>query len=254
MSLRHILAYLILGLSLVVIVYVGKSAESQMPSSQERRIPVIVNQLTPENGIVPVEVNCDHVGVVANKIGRLSCVLKNNSAKAVTAAGIRVKITLEREGKKSQDTGLLTFDSKWLSQQSDDSQNLIPTAGEYRFEDLPSDYDSAVIRDIEVHLDYVEFAGKNSIGPDSGTSPKIREARAGVARYREWLGIELEKSGGKVEAILPLLENYQGLPRELGTEGGNQEEGAKRYRNYIRRVYTLGGPEEVRKQLKTIRS
>lgn len=253
MKLRQTLAYAILGLSLFVIVYGGWSAESQTPSSKDKRIPVVVNQLPLDKGIVPVEVKCDETQVIANRIERLSCILKNNSATPVTAGGLRVTITLEREGKESQDSGLLTFDCKWQSQLRDDSKSLIPPAGEYRLEDLPSDYNDAFVRAIEIHLDYVEFADNNTLGPNSGASRVIGEARAGAAKYREWLSRQLEKAGGTIESILPLLERYQSLPEELEGDGGNQQEGAKRYRSYIRRVYSTKGPEEVRKQLKTVR-
>lgn len=99
MTLRHILAYLLCGVSLALVVYAGASALSQAAGSQEKAVSVEVKQLPLENGIVPIDVRCDNVKVVGNAIERLSCILKNNSAKAVTAAAIRITITLERAGR-----------------------------------------------------------------------------------------------------------------------------------------------------------
>lgn len=249
MKFRPILAYVILGLCLSATLYLGASAISQTHTSKERRLPVTVKQLPLDNGVVPVEVSCDDAQVDVNKLERLSCTLRNNSTKSVTAAGVRVTILLEHKGKVSQDSGLLTVDSQWFS--PDPSQSsLIPPAGTYRLEDLPSDYEDAVIRGVEVHLDYAEFADAKTVGPDSGTSQKVGEARSGAAKYRDWLSREFEKAGGSVESILPLLEKYQRLPPELEGEGGNQQEGASQYRGYLRRVFTTKGPEGLRNQLK----
>lgn len=256
---KRLLLFVVIGTaSIVLIKAIYALGPTQAESGQERilrtreeePIPVAVNQLTREGGIIPVQVSCENPRVVGGTLEKLSCTLKNNSSKAITAAGIRVTITLEQNGKESRDSGLLAVDSLWQAEVPE-KRNLIPPNAEYRLEDLPSDYGDAVVKGIEIHLDYVEFDDQESLGPDSGTLRIITETRMGAAKYKEWLTKQLDKAGGSVEAMLPLLEKYQRLPAELEQEGGNQQEGANRYRSYIRRIFMTKGSEGVRKQLRT---
>ncbi|MGH9871955.1 MAG: hypothetical protein ACRD9S_05745 [Pyrinomonadaceae bacterium] len=101
-----------------------------------------------------------------------------------------------------------------------------------------------------MRLDYVEFADQTILGHDSPASQIIGESRIGAAKYRAWLVKQYEKNGGSIEGLLPLLEKYERMPEEIGIEGANQQEGAMRYRGYLRKIYASKGAEGLSKQLK----
>ena len=218
----------------------------------ETQIKVATNQLPAQNGVIPVEVVCDNAELSApNALEKLSCVIKNNSGKYISAGTIRSAISLEKDGQSFVQSAYDTFDS-FLHQdfREDHKNNLVGPGREFRLNDLPTDYEiGVVITGITVEIDYIEFDDNQTLGPNRGGSRVITNIREGASRYKNWLAQKYKEGGKKVNVILPLLEKSRPLPEELGVQNGEQKRGAIMYRNYARRTYETIGPEALAKHL-----
>jgi hypothetical protein len=186
-----------------------------------------------------------------NTIESLPCVIKNSTNKYITAAAIAISITTEKQGRLSADLGFLTIETFLHPDFREEYRNnLIPPGGESPVEDLPSSYDDAVVKGVTMWVDYVEFEDKTTQGPDRAGSRIIANIREGAAKYKEWLIQKYNQSGRSIDAIVPLLEQSQPLPEELGIQNGNQQEGARFYRSYALKTYETKGAAGLIKYLK----
>lgn len=218
----------------------------------DSQIPVVTHQLSAENGIIPVELRCENAELSApSALKKLSCVIKNNTNKYIAAASINISITIEKEGKTSTDSSFLTIDTFVHPDfRSEHENNFIPPKGERPFQDLPTSYDNALIKGVEIGVDYVEFAGNSTAGPDRSGSRIINNIREGAAKYKQWLIQKYNQNGKSINAIAPLLEKDQPIPYESGIQNGDQQQGAKFYRDYARKTYKTKGAEGLIKHFK----
>jgi hypothetical protein len=216
------------------------------------KIPIVVHQLPSENGMISVELKCDNAELSApNVLEKLSCVIKNNTRNYISAGALYISITLESDGKPLVVSTYDTFDTFLHPDfREDHKNNLIAPGKEYRLNDLPSSYgEDVVIKGIAVKIDYIEFANNSMLGENRGGSRIIGDTRVGAAKYKNWLTQEYKRKGGKIEALVPLLDGSQPLP-ELGVQNAEQERGAIMYRKYSRRTYADKGAAGLVKHLK----
>lgn len=230
-------------------------AASNDPAAAQVKIfiPVVANQLDLVDGVIPVELKCENAELSApNVLEKLSCVIKNNTDRPISAGALYTSIIQEKEGMRNGSSSYGTFDTFLHPDfREDHKNNLIPPGGEYRYNDLPVSYDNGtVIKDIVVKLDYIEFADNTTLGTNQAGSQIITDARKGAAKYKNWLAQKYKESGGSLEAIVPLFENNQPLPEELQFQTGPEEHGARQYRNYALRTYKSKGAEGLVKHLK----
>lgn len=124
------------------------STKSQTRTQFEKEIPVIANQLQSENVIVPVELRCENAKLsTPNSIESLSCVIKNNTNKYISAGALYTSITMEKGG---QEIVLSTFDTFDTFVHPDfreeHKDNLVAPGREYVLNQLPTSYDDVVIK------------------------------------------------------------------------------------------------------------
>lgn len=227
------------------------SVKSQNRAQFEKEIPVIATQLPLESGVIPVELRCKNAELSApNSIENLSCVIKNNTNKYISAGSLYTSITMEKEGQAIVLSTFDTFDTFVHPDfREEHKNNLIAPGNEYVLNQLPSSYDSVIIKRIDAHLDYIEFDDGSSLGVNKGGSRIIKGTREGAAMYKNWLVEQYKRRGKSIDAIMALLDSSYPLPEELGLQNGEQENGANIYRKYARRTYQTKGAEGLIKNL-----
>lgn len=227
------------------------TSRSQHPEQFESQIPVTVSQLQQDKGVIPVELKCENAELSApDTIKKLSCLIKNNTNKYISAATINILINLEKEGKPSLDSSFLTIETFMHPDfHEEHKNNLIPPGGESHVEDLQTRYDNAVLKGVTVQIDYVEFSNATPLGPNRAGSRIISNIREGAAKYKDWLVQKYIQNGRSINAIIPLLDKSQPLPSELDIQNGDQQEGLIIYRNYARKTYEAKGAEGLIKYL-----
>ncbi len=192
---------------------------SQNAAPFERQIQVTTNQIQPDKGIIPVELKCENAELSApNAIEKLSCVIKNNTQKYITAGSLYTSITVEQEGKTFAVSTYDVFDTFLHPDfRADHTNNLIAPGKEYRLNDLPVTYDNNVlVKGITVQIDYLEFADNSMLGPNRAGSRIVGDMREGAAKYKNWIAQKYKEKGKSIEAIIPLLDADQPLAEELG--------------------------------------
>jgi hypothetical protein len=204
----------------------------------EGSLPVVTDQLKPNNGVIPVELRCEDAELSApNALEKLSCVIKNNTRSYISAGALHTSITLEKDGKTLEVSTYDTFDTFLHPDfRAAHLNNLISPGKEYRLNDLPVSYsDDVVIKGIAVQIDYIEFADNSILGNNRSGSRIIGNVREGAVKYKDWLIQEYRRRGESIDALLPLLDGSHPLP-ELGLQNAEQERGAIMYRKYSLRT------------------
>jgi hypothetical protein len=231
---------------------VTSKIKTQNPGQFERQLPVTTSQLHADDGRIPVELRCENVELSApNELEKLTCVITNNTSGYISAGALHTSITIEDDGKPLVISTYDTFDTFLHPDfREDHKDNLIAPGKEYRLNDLPASYrEGAVIKGVAVEIDYIEFADKSMLGNNRSGSRIIGELRKGAAKYKNWLAQEYKRRGGKVEALVPLIDGTQPLP-ELEIQNAEQERGAIMYRKFSWRTYTDKGADGLNKHLK----
>jgi hypothetical protein len=232
--------------------------DPQDASKFEKQITVTTNQLPPDEGIIPIELKCEEAELsTPNALEKLSCSIKNNTNKFMTAGAVGISIIIEAERKISQDSSLLSFDTNVHPDlHAMPGRNAIPPRGTYPVKALPTSFPDGIIKSVVMQIDYIEFADKTTLGPDQAGSRVINNMREGAAKYKEWLVKKYNRNGKSVDALVPLLEADQPLleadqplPEELELRTTEQQEGATLYRNHSRNTYKDKGAEGLKKMM-----
>src|SRR5688572_7881147 len=144
---------------------------------EERLIPIrIARQLEPEDGIIPVEIQCGTSHLTSpNTLERINCTLKNNSATSATAASVTYSIILQTSGGDSNQIFNRTLDA--LVHPDLKPSNKLVGSGEQT--DIgtpgPTSYPDGIIGGVSIAMDYVEFEDGTRLGPDREGSRLIGE-------------------------------------------------------------------------------
>lgn len=226
-----------------------KTSRTQESKVKDFQIPVTVKQLEPENGTIPVELKCGYAELSAqNSLQRLPCRIVNNTNKYITASSIIVSIIFESNGQSRSDSTVLTIETLLDPNLRDERKKaFIPPKGDSRVEPLPVSYDGD-IKEIILQVDYVEFEDNTNLGPNKSGSEVISKIREGVAKYKNWLLKNYERSGQSEIELTKLLQKNQSIPEELNLKASYWE-GAFQYRNLLRRIYEAEGATAVSKYL-----
>jgi len=218
---------------------------------EQLKLNVISKQLPSENGVVPVELKCNKAELSSpNSLEKLSCVIRNNTNKPITAGAIYTSIVLERDGQSFTESTYGTFDTFLHPDfRETHKNNFILPGGEYQYGDLPVSYDEGItIKAVTMTIDYIEFSDNTSLGSNRGGARLISQARQGATDYRNWLAKKYEETRS-LDAIINLLE--LDVPNsELRFSTESAEHGANMYRNFARRTYKTNGRDGLLQQLK----
>ena len=217
-------------------------------SNQRLQLPITVKQLQPGNSN-SVELLCGTASVTPpNILNGFECTLKNNSQKSITAANIIYSTVLEEAGKETKDSRnqiLLTY---FHADFYEEEKNIMPGGTNSLRPAGVFTYHNAVIKGIEIYIDYVEFEDRTSMGPDVEGSKLIKDFRAGAMKYKGWLAKESKQRS--IDNLIQSPPSDEDLQRpEIGLTNITQKEGARRYDIALRKLYKQRGPTEVQKYL-----
>jgi hypothetical protein len=249
-------ATIVIGLLLLFgLAGVGSTA-LQRPNNEDRnqdglqQLPITIKQLQPENGI-NVELQCGTASITPpNILNGFECILRNITHKSITAANIIYSTVLEEGGRETKDSRnqiLLTYFHPDFYEKE---KNIMPGGSNSLRPAGVFTYHNAVIKGIEVYIDYVEFEDGTSMGPDVEGSTLIKDFRAGALKYKGWLAKESKQK--PIDTLIQSTPSDEELQRpEIGLNNVTQKEGARRYGIALRKLYKQRGPTEVQKYLST---
>ena len=249
------MATIVIGLLLLFgLAGVGSTA-LQRPTNEVRnqsslQLPITVKQLQSENGN-RVELLCGTASVTPpNILNSFECILRNNTHKSITAANIIYSTVLEEGGRETKDSRNQILLTNFHPDFYDKEKNIV-SGGTNTFRPAGvSTYHNAVIKGIEVYIDYVEFEDGTSMGPDVEGSKLIKDFRAGAEKYKSWLAKESKQKS--IDTLIQSRQSDEELQKpEIGLNNITQKEGARRYGIALRKLYKQRGPMEVQKHLST---
>lgn len=241
--------FILAVLSLSLWFFSGKAVST---SQESKEIAVdIIKQLEPVGGVVPVEIYCGPARLSApNQVEALDCKLKNNTGKNITAANVIYSVVLAENGAVNRDSHN-SFLEALVHPDFKDSNRLIGPGEERSVGPAGQlSYPSAVIKTVEIGIDYVEFDDDTTLGVDQEGSRITKGIRAGAAKYKGWLSKKYAQSGESDDVVVTLLEQESPLTDEIDALDQYQEIGAKAYRNSLRKAYRSRGKSEVKRLLK----
>lgn len=221
-------------------------------SNQSLQLPISVKQLQPENNN-NVELLCGTASVTPpNILNGFECTLKNNTHKSITAGNIIYSTVLEEGGRETRDSRNQILMTNFHPDFYEKEKNIMPGGTNTFRANGVFTYHNAVIKGIEVYIDYVEFEDSTSMGLDVEGSKLIKDFRAGAVKYQGWLGKESKQKS--IDTLIQSAQSDEELQKpEIGLNNITQKEGARRYGIALRKLYKLRGPTEVQKYLSTPR-
>lgn len=245
-----------IGLLLLLGVAAVGSTALQRPSNERRnqvgvqQLPITIKQLQPENN-TNVELLCGTASITPpNILNEFHCVLKNNTNKRITAANIIYSTVLEEAGQETRDSRNHILTTYIHPDFYDKEKNILP-GGSTSFSPAGVfTYENAVIKGVEVYLDFVEFEDHTSMGPNEEGSRIINDLREGAVKYKSWLARESKQKS--IDRLIQSLQSDEGLQLpDVGLNNITQREGARRYGIGLRKLYKKRGPAEVQRYLST---
>jgi len=218
-----------------------------------RKAPVAVRQLESEGLVTPVELLRPAARLSAeNQLEEYSCIVKNNTGKAIVAFSLAWNIITEVAGKESSIRELQANDSLIHPDvQEDHKSGAIGPGAESLADAGPTYFEGHVsVKRLGVSIDYVEFEDGTSLGPnlDGVSSQQIGMVREGALRYKEWLGKVYAKSGRSAQAMLQQLQS-ESIPDDLNLSNPEMKQGAYAYRMRMLKLYNTKGPVATQKIL-----
>ena len=216
-------------------------------------LPVSVQNLSSGTDINPVELRCADARLSApNYIEKLSCVLKNNTDRAIRAGTLVVNVTIEQRGTMETISSYDSFDTLLNpDMHNEQGPHLIPPQGEYVIDQLPTNYGEGIVKRISESIDYIEFTEGPPLGRNVAGSRIINDVRQGAAKYKEWLVREFHRNGESPDAILTILNKSDVIPEAgLNLQNSDQVTGANLFRKFLLRTYGSKGEAELVKHLK----
>jgi len=237
--------------SIVVVVGVGlalRSTSTGLRSREQTNIKIVVNQLPPTDGVVPLEIiQPTFVSSAPNKLDDFRYILRNNSGKAVIAAAVIRSITYEEGGKDYADSVYSTMDGAFHPDMGGKpfvawNQMPMESAGPVSFND------GVIIKEITLTIDYVSYADQTANGSGGEGERRINAMREGAQRYKSWLAQEYSRAGKSLASILPLIQTPR-IPDELKLNL-DQTMGADRYRLHLLSTLQKRGAADVETYLK----
>ena len=214
------------------------------------QLPITIKRLQPENN-GNVDLLCGTASVTPpNILNGFQCTLKNNTHKSITAANIIYSTVLEEAGQETRDSRNHILATYIHPDFHEKEKNILPGRSTSIRPAGVFTYHNAVIKGVEVYIDYVEFEDNTSMGPDEEGSRIINDFREGAVKYKSWLARESKQKS--IETIIQSVQREEGLELpEIGLNNISQKEGARRYGIGLRKLYKKGGPTEVKRYLST---
>lgn len=182
------------------------------PPSPIRKPPVaVIRPLASDGLVVPVELLRPAARLSAeNQLEEYSCIVKNNTGKAIVAFSLAWNIVTKSAGKESSVRELQVNDSLIHPDVHEDHKSgAIAPEAESLADAGPTYFESnASVKRLEVSIDYVEFEDGTSLGPNLNrtSSQQIAMVREGASKYKAWLVQMYTKTGRSAQAVLQQLQ------------------------------------------------
>lgn len=244
-------ATLFIGSNLILKSQELRPAERLLPI---RKPPVaVIKQPGSEGQVALVELLRPAAKMSAeNQLEEYSCIVKNNTGKAIVAFSLAWNIITEVAGKESS-VGELQVNDSFIHPdvQEGHKSGAIAPGAESLAEAGPTYFDSnASVKRLRVSIDYVEFEDGTSFGPNlNGTSSQqIAMVREGASRYKEWLSQIYVKTGRSAQVVLQQLQS-ESAPDDLNLSTPEMKQGAYAYRMRMLKLYNTKGPVAIQKIL-----
>ncbi len=233
--------------------------KSQELRPTERPLPIrkppvaVIRQLGSERLVAPVELLRPTARLSAeNQLEEYSCLVKNNTEKAVVAFSLAWNIVTEVAGKESSVSELQVNDSFIHPDvQEGNKSGAIAPGAESLAEAGPTYFESnASVKRLGVSIDYVEFEDGTSLGPNlnGASSQQIAMVREGASRYKEWLGQMYVKTGRSTQVVLQQLQS-ESIPDDLNLSNPEMKQGVYTYRMRMLKLYNTKGLMAIQKIL-----
>lgn len=227
-----------------------KASPGANPTAQgtETQLSVIVYQMEVEDGEMPVTLQCGAASVTTpDTLNGFSCTLINNTDKNIVATTAAYTIEYEQRGKTYREVRshlAATFVHPDFSKDA----KPVPRGGGLSIRPGGSfTFEGAVIKGVEVRVDYVEFNDGSGVGPNKKEGAEaVKALREGASRYKTWL-VGKYKRGSIDTAVQSLQADPPSA--ELGLTNEYLEQGANLYRKRLQRVERTRGRAEVQKYL-----
>ena len=225
---------------LVGVALAWSSTTFRFQSREPATIKLVINQLPAKDGVIPIEIVQPTVSSsVPNKLEDFAYIIRNNSARAISAVAVSKTITYE-EGGQLYATSLYSMmdyafhpdmGSARLFQPG--TQASMESGGPLSFQE------GVVIKEITLKVDYASYEDNTAYGHGREGERRINSMREGARKYKNWLGQEYSRGGKSLAAILPLMQAPT-VPEELKLSL-DQTLGADRYRLHLLKTLQTKG-------------
>lgn len=245
---------IVIPTTLFIVSNLSQELQSEKHPLPIRKPPVVViRQLGSEGLVAPVELLRPSARMSAeNQLEEYSCIVKNNTGKAIVAFSLAWNIITEVAGKESsvREMGVNDAFIHPDVQENHRSGAIAPGAESFA-EAGPTYFESnASVKKLGVSIDYVEFEDGTSLGPDLNgvSSQQVAMVREGASRYKAWLGQMYAKTGRSPEVVLRQLQS-ESISDELNLNSPEMKQGAYAYRTRMLKLYNTKGPVAIQKIL-----
>lgn len=244
---------IVIPTTLFIVNNLSQELQSEKHLLPTRKPPVaVIRQLGSEGLVVPVELLRPAARLSAeNQLEEYSCIVKNNTGKAIVAFSLAWNIITDVAGKESSVRELQVNVSFIHPDVQEDHRGAIAPGEESPAEAGPTYFESnASVKRLGVSIDYVEFEDGTSLGPNSkgSSSQQIAMVREGASRYKEWLGQMYAKTGRSPAVVLQQLQS-ESIPDDLNLSNPEMKQGAYAYRTRMLKLYNTKGPVAIQKIL-----
>jgi len=226
---------IVIPTTLLIVSNLSQELQTEKHPLPMRKPPVaVIRQLGSEGLVAPVELLRPSAWMSAeNQLEEYSCIVKNNTRKAIVAFSLAWNIITELAGKESSVRELGVTDAfVHPDVQENHRSGAIAPGAVSLAEAGPTYFESnASVKRLGVSIDYVEFEDGTNLGPnlDGVSSQQIGLVREGASRYKAWLGHLYAKTGRSPEAVLQQLQS-ESISDELNLSSPEMKQGAYAYR------------------------
>ncbi len=228
----------------------GFSGRAVLVQQDSQTVPITVRQLGAVAGVIPVELGCGSASTPSlGKLDRFSCTLKNNTSKNILAANIAYSIILDYGSKQVEEPHFDILDTFIHRDVYDPQKSLQPGKEFYVGSAGPSFRPGALVKEILISVDYVEFEDGTTLGVSPKGSEVIADIRAGAEKYKKWLTRKYAEAGRSSDVIPQLLLQDFALS-DLDFKNDHEEQGARSFRKRLTQIRETRGTLEVQKYLR----
>lgn len=228
----------------VGVAFAWRSTTIRFQSREPATIKVVINQLPAKDGVIPIEIIQPTISSSAsNKLEDFTYIIRNNSARAISAVAVSKTITYQ-EGGELYATSLYSMMDYAFHPDMGSAKLFQPGTQTSMEAGGPLSFNQGVvIKEITLTVDYASYDDNTAYGSGREGERRINAMREGARKYKDWLGQNYSRGGKSLATILPLMQGAS-VPEELKLSL-DQTLGADRYRLYLLKTLQTKGAADV---------